>query len=189
VGRAGNIMKRWLPLAVAVTGVCGLVYLAVQQELRRYADDPQIQLAEDAAYAIETGASVESQVPGDRIPIERSCAPFITVFDDRGEVLRSSGLLHGLLRGLPVGVLEYVRRHGEERVTWQPERGVRIAAVVVRYGGERPGFVLAGRSLREIEKRESAAATEAAIAWILTMAASLVVAVLAEMLIPGTRAI
>ena len=117
MGRAGNIMKRWLPLAVAVTGVCGLVYLAVQQELRRYADDPQIQLAEDAAYAIETGASVESQVPGDRIPIERSCAPFITVFDDRGEVLRSSGLLHGLLRGLPVGVLEYVRRHGEERVT------------------------------------------------------------------------
>ena len=53
----------------------------------------------------------------------------------------------------PHGVLEYVRDHGEERVTWQPERRVRIAAVVVRYEGKGSGFVLAGRSLREIEGR------------------------------------
>ena len=188
MGRVGNIMKRWLPLAVVITAVCGLVYLAVQQELRHYADDPQIQLAEDAAYAIENGASIESRVPEGGIAIERSGAPFITVFDDRGAVVRSSGLLHGRPRELPVGVLEYVRKHGEDRITWQPERGVRIAAIIVRYGGERPGFVLAGRSLREIEKRKSAVAAVAGIAWILTMTASLVVAVLAEMLIPGTRA-
>ena len=187
MARFGNIMKRWLPLAVVITALCGLVYLAVQQELRHYADDPQIQLAEDAAYAIENGASIESQVPESGIAIERSGAPFMSVFDERGGVLRSSGLLHGRLRELPAGVLEYVRKHGEDRITWQPERGVRIAAIIVRYSGEKPGFVLAGRSLREVERRESAAAVEAGLAWIVTMLASLVVVILAEMLIPGTR--
>lgn len=189
MGRAGNIMRRWLPLAAVITLLCGLVYLAVQQQLRHYADDPQIQLAEDAAYALEHGASIESQVPEGGVAIERSSAPFITVFDDRGGVVRSSGLLHGRLRELPAGVIEYVRKRGTDRITWQPERGVRIAAIIVRYGGARPGFVLAGRSLREIERRESAVAVQAGIAWVVTLAASLAVAALAEMLIPGTRAI
>ncbi len=38
-------------------------------------------------------------------------------------------------------------------MTWQPERRVRIATVVVRYEGRESGFVLAGRSLREVEER------------------------------------
>ncbi len=37
--------------------------------------------------------------------------------------------------------------------------GVRNAVVVVRYGGEHPGFVLAGRSLREVEQRVSVMGT------------------------------
>ena len=32
---------------------------------------------------------------------------------------------------------------------------MRSATVISRVGGSRPGFVLAGRSLREVEKRES----------------------------------
>ena len=40
-----NILRHWFPLAVVATAFCGLVYVAVQQELRQNANDPQIQMA------------------------------------------------------------------------------------------------------------------------------------------------
>ena len=58
------------------------------------------------------------------------------------------------------------RQHGEERLSWQPRRGVRIAAVVQRVGGAHPGFVLAGRSLREVEDREEQVLQMAGATWI-----------------------
>ena len=50
-----NIIRHWLPLAVLTFAFCGLVYLAVQQDLRIGANDPQIQMAEDIASAITGG--------------------------------------------------------------------------------------------------------------------------------------
>jgi hypothetical protein len=177
-----NILRQWFPLAIVITAVCGLVYLAVQQELRQTANDPQIQIAEDTAAALENGTPVESLVPVEKVAIERSLAPFVMVFDDRGEVLGSSALLLGRVPQLPAGIFDYVRTHGEDRVTWEPEPSVRIAAVVVRCQGAQPGFVLAGRSLREVEVREGNAELEAGAAWIVTLAASLAAVALGEFL-------
>jgi len=182
-----NIFRQWLPLAVAITAVCGLVYLAVQQELRQTANDPQIQIAEDAAAALENGAAVDSILPAGKVAIERSLAPFVMVFNDRGEVAASSAALHGETPQLPPGILEYVRTHGQDRVTWQPEGDVRIAAVVVRHQGAQPGFVLAGRSLREVEIREGNAELEAGAAWILTLAVTLVMCALGEWILSSKR--
>jgi hypothetical protein len=35
-----RIIKKWLPLAIATAGLCGLVYLTIQQSLRMGANDP-----------------------------------------------------------------------------------------------------------------------------------------------------
>lgn len=115
--KAKNVFRQWLPIAVAITAACGLVYLAVQQELRQTANDPQIQMAEDAAAALENGATVDSRVPAEKVAIESSLAPFVMVFDDRGGVLGSSATLHGKTPELPEGILDYVRGHGQDRVT------------------------------------------------------------------------
>jgi hypothetical protein len=181
-----NILRQWIPLAVVISALCGLVYLAVQQELRQSANDPQIQIAEDAGRALENGAAADSQVPADPVAVESSLAPFVMVFDDSGKVAGSSATLRGETPQLPAGVLDYVRTHGEDRVTWQPESGVRIAAVVVRINGAHPGFVLAGRSLREVEVREDNALTVAGVAWAFTLAASLAACALAEWIL-GTK--
>jgi hypothetical protein len=180
-------LRLWLPLAVVITAMCGLVYVAVQQVLRQTANDPQIQMAEDAAAALESGAAVESVVPPEKTAIEGSLAPFVMVFNDQGEVVGSSAQLHGQVPRLPTGVLDYVRSHGEDRVTWQPEPGVRIAAVIVRSQGAQPGFVLAGRSLREVEVREDNAQLEAAAAWFVTMAVSLAAVILGELFLAEKR--
>ena len=148
----GKIIKKWLPLAFATAGLCALVYLTVQQSLRMGANDPQIQMAEDAASHLNAGASVESVLPSTRVEIADSLAPFVIIFDESGKVLASSATLHAAIPAYPAGVLDYVRQNGQDRVTWQPEAGVRMATVITAY---KNGFVMAGRSLTEIEKRES----------------------------------
>ena len=143
-------IKAWAPLALASIGLTFLVYLVFQQAGRMGANDPQIQMAEDAAARLEGGASPAEVVPADTVEISTSLAPFVVVFDPGGAVLASSAELHGAAPALPDGVLAYAQTHGEDRITWQPEPGVRMAAVVVPYPG---GAVLAGRPLREVESR------------------------------------
>jgi hypothetical protein len=69
----------------------------------------------------------------------------------------------------PGGVLANVRQRGEERLTWQPVRGpaaVRIAAVIERVNGPHPGFVLAGRNMREVESRIGDVEKMAGLTWL-----------------------
>jgi len=174
------ILRGWLPMAFVITAMCGLVYLATQQTLRLGANDPQIQLAEDAAEHLSGGGTVESILPARQIDLAKSIAPFIIVFDEAGKPLASSALLNGEIPNLPAGVFDYVRQNGEDRITWQPEAGVRMAIVVVRVSGTNPGFVLAGRSLREVEIRENQVYQEAGAAWIISLLGSLVAVILCE---------
>jgi hypothetical protein len=177
-----KILDRWLPLVTIITILCALVYLMDQQVLRMSANDPQIQLAEDGADALAQGASAQSLLPANSIDVAKSLASFIIVYNDAGEPTASSGLLHGKIPTLPVGVLDYVRKTGEDRVTWQPEGGVRIATVVVRASGNSPGFVLVGRSLRETEKRVDQLNLLVGAAWLAALSATMVVVVLSELI-------
>lgn len=167
-----KVIRIWLPLALIISALCGLVYLVEQQALRMTANDPQIQLAEDAADALTNGASAESVIPIDKVNIASSLAPFMIVFDDSGNPVASSALLHDQIPAYPEGVFDHVRKNGEDRVTWQPEPGVRIASVVVAYSGAQNGFVMAGRSLRETEKRVDQMGFYAIVAWAATLLAT-----------------
>ena len=173
-----RIIKKWLPLAIATAGLCALVYLTVQQSLRMGANDPQIQMAEDAAAQLNAGASVEAVIPSAKVEIAESLAPFMIVFDKSGNVLASSATLHGAVPAYPAGVLDYVRQKGQDRVTWQPEAGVRMATVVAPY---KNGFVMAGRSLTEVEKRESQVESLSGLAMLGIWAMTLIVIVLGEL--------
>jgi hypothetical protein len=149
-----TILKHWLLMAIIVTGLSWLIYAVVQQNLRLTADDPQIQMAEDTAAKLADGQPVQNVVPSEKVDIANSLAPYIIVFDTLGKPLASSAQLDGQTPTIPPGVLDYVRQNGEDRITWQPQPGVRSAIVVTQSKGPHQSFVLAGRSLREVEKRE-----------------------------------
>jgi hypothetical protein len=93
-------------------------------------------------------------------------------------------VLNGQSPHLPDGVLDYVRRHGEDRITWQPEPGVRIATVVTRYSSARSGFVLVGRSMREVEKRIDQITLFCAVTWLLTVGLALILLTASEFVHP-----
>jgi hypothetical protein len=157
-------------LAGIATGIALALYAIPQQVLRNGGNDPQIQLATDAAARLEGGAAPSEAVPAGDVDMAHSLAPFVIAYDDQGRPLASQAKLNGAVPIPPAGVFESVRQHGEERVSWQPilgkTRGVRIAAIVERVGGAHPGFVLAGRSLREVESRIEQVREMAGLTWL-----------------------
>jgi hypothetical protein len=151
--RVTQALEAWVPLAIAIGATGVLVYLAVQQAYRTSANDPQVQMAEDAAAGLGAGRLAASYDVAEKVDVAMSLSPWLAVYDERARPEAWSGQLDGLPPVLPRGVYEHVRSAGEERVTWQPRPGVRVATVVRRVGGKRSGFVVAGRSLRETERR------------------------------------
>jgi hypothetical protein len=172
-----TIFKVWLTFAVVITAFCMLAYTTVQQALRNGLNDPQIQMAEDAAFALDNGAAVDSLVIGAKVEMSRSLAPFIVIYDNNGKPTAGSGLLDGQLPEFPKGSLDYAKQNGQNRVSWQPNDNVRVAAVVMPY---KDGFVMAGRNMREVEQRESQTEMFAGMTWILAMIAAFVVIAFGE---------
>ena len=158
----------FLPSAALATALCGLVYVAVQQDLRTGANDPQVQLAEDAAARLDAGASPSSVVGPATVDVARSLAPFVVVYDPSGSVLATDGQLDSGPPRVPSGVLAAARANGRNAISWQPRAGVRVATVTVPWQG---GTVMAGRSLRLVEERESALEVMVGAAWVVTLAA------------------
>lgn len=157
----------WLPSVAIVSMLCLLSYATVQHSLRTGAYDPQMQMAEDGARALEGGEAPAALVPRTaHVEISESLAVYTLIYDDGGTLLESGAVIGGEAPVLPAGVLDYTKAHGEDRLTWQPKVGVRQAIVLRHFGGAHPGTILVGRSMREIEKRISDTAFMAGIVWL-----------------------
>jgi hypothetical protein len=163
-----------LVLAGIATGVALALYAIPQHVLRSGLNDPQIQMATDVAaklesYGVNNGLRQGALLaPGTAAGVDmaRSLSPFFIVFNDEGRPIGSTAQLAGQIPTPPQGVFDYVQQHGEDRLTWQPRRGVRIAAVVERVNGPQPGFVLAGRNMREVESRIAEVKIMAGFTWL-----------------------
>ena len=153
--RLRRALRPWLLTSAVWSGAVLALRLVEHQQLRLQANDPQVQLAEDAAARLAVGAAPAAVLPpGGEVDIARSLAPFVAIYDATGTPLASSGKLHGAAPRLPGGVLDFARAQGGHRLSWQPEAGVRHALVVVPVRGRAAAFVVAGRSLREVEARK-----------------------------------
>jgi hypothetical protein len=152
----GHRLFRFVLKLAIVAGIFLTVSVIGQQILRQDANDPQIQMAEDAAATLTNENIPAAVVPrGALIDPAKSLAPFIAVYDVNGKILESSGVVGGKPPMPPSGVFAYAQAHSEDRVTWQAASGDRMATVIVPVHGRFTGFVLVARSLREVESRES----------------------------------
>jgi hypothetical protein len=174
------IIKSWLPLAAAITLICGIVYTVAQQLNRQSANDPQIEMAQDAAAALARGMEAESLVVGPKADIAMSLAPYLIIFDEAGKPVVSSGVLDGRIPSPPIGVFDYTRQNRQDILTWQPRPGIRSATVVRYFSGARTGFVLAGRSLFEVENRIDKLMIGIAFGWLFTIISTLIVVLIIE---------
>ncbi len=144
-----QINRLGLAYFVLAVGLTSLIFVSVQQSLRLGANDPQIQLAHD---------SLVGAINGPVIDVSSSLASFEIIFDEQHNVLAATGQLDGKTPTPPAVVFEYAKTHSDDRFTWEPKSGVRLATVVVHHDG---GYVLAARNMREVEIREDRAQTYA----------------------------
>lgn len=185
-GRPAIIYNALVLMALS-TGLALALNTIPQQVLRQGANDPQIAMATDVTEWLQRGDMVEMLQHGAlplaaggaaNIDMAKSLSPFVIVYNDQGQPLASQAVLNGKTPTPPMGVFDNVRQKGEARVSWQPvlgrEHGVRIAAVIQRVNGSTPGFVLAGRNLREVEAREAQVGQLALLTWIGMMGVILV---------------
>src|SRR5579859_6651278 len=135
-----HIIKIWIPFVFISTVLAGTILLAVQQNYRQSANDPQIYLAEDAAHYLSDG-STEISNYNNRLNVEisESLYPFVMIFDEKGKLIAGDALINGQapVFYLPTGIFKWVANHGEDRVTWQPQSGVRIATVIVPFSSSK----------------------------------------------------
>jgi hypothetical protein len=156
----------WIPLATLAVLVAGMVYLTVQQSYRSSANDPQLQMATDAANALDAGADPQSLVPADKIDIATSLAPYLAIYDSSARLVASSATQHGQPLDVPSGVFASAKASSPNVVSWQTTTGER-SAIVVMPSSE--GYALAGRSLRPTEEREDQLLQQVAAACIVTL--------------------
>jgi hypothetical protein len=142
-------------LGVLFTLIGGAASLVVQQMLRRGADQPQWQMASEAADRLGRGEDPVHVLPNNEVDLRGGLAPFLLYFDEQKRPLAGNGYLDQSLPSPPTGVFDVARVHGSHTVSWQPNPQVRIAAVILPVNGGRSGYVLAGRSLETTERYES----------------------------------
>lgn len=150
-------MKRnlacWLIGSFILVVIFGTIYGAGQFVLRSGANDPQVQTVENIADKLSRGSN-PTDFTGD-VSDARYSPTFFVIYDEKGGIITGSGFLNGGIPTPPHGIFDYAKAHKEDRFTWQPQTDVRLATVVLYYndyGGK--GFVLAARSLKDVEKRE-----------------------------------
>ena len=167
--------ESFLLILVIVTLLVGGIYVTDQQMLRLGANDPQIQLSEDLSHNLSSGQIDPSAAFQNDLSIDlnQSISPFSAVFDDQGNLISSNAHLGQSPLSLPSGIFDYVRQNGEDRITWQPRPGLRFATVINHFSSnDQSGFVMSGRSLREVEDRINQLTLQAGFGWLITLIAA-----------------
>ncbi len=159
-----KMLSKYVFAFIFVTVICALVFVSVQQSLRYAANDPQIQIVEDGVVSLKDNDQRPLFGP-DKFDLEKSLGTFIALYDKDGKVLESNATLNGEAPQPPQGIFEAAKNKGHNEVTWKPKDNVRQALVIMPIGNQAGEFLLAGRSLREVEKRTNQIFIITSVAW------------------------
>jgi hypothetical protein len=167
----------FLSQLVVISLICAMLYLTVQQCYRMGANDPQLQISSNICDRLSRGQPAGNLFNGDSLDIARTQSTFGVLFDPSGQPIQSTGLLNGKMPHLPSGVFAFTKDKGEDRISWQPERGVRIAMVIQQVSAPGIGFVGIGRSLKDVEERIQNLGWMVLICWLISIGVVIVNAI------------
>ena len=158
-----NIFIFWIVIIFLVTFTCLLTYVVTQQVIRLGANELPVQFATETSTRLENGQSVKDAIPDETIDISKSLGTFVMIFDKDKNLIATSAMMGNVKPDYAKGVLDYVDKRGEDRVTWQPQVGLRFATVATKI---RDKYIVAGRSLQEPEKLIGTIGNIAFLAWL-----------------------
>ncbi|MFF1634556.1 hypothetical protein [Leifsonia sp. NPDC058248] len=148
----------WMVGAFVLTAAFAAIFVTAQQIERQGADDAGTRLAAEVAASLQGGGEPRVSTHED---LGSSLEPFYIVYDSSDRPRFGTGYLHGSLATVPPGVL-HAAALAPNRVTWQPQPGLRFATTSIRSGSE---TVLAGQSLAPSEARTDRLMLLLALGW------------------------
>lgn len=146
----------------------GLVFIATQQSLRLSANDPQIQIAQDILNSLSQGADPKQLSPT-TVDMASATSAFVIIYDNNQKAVGTTVELDKKTPVPPSKSFDKTKSNNESRFTWEPKKGLRQAAVMVKY---KDGYVLVGKSLGEIENRINVILRIVGVAWVVGIAAT-----------------
>lgn len=145
------LARKFLPFFVVLVFVFGGLYIGCQQLIRQTANLEPLEAVRDAGTAISNGV-IPTLVSGNHpVDLKNSASVFLQIFDEKGNLISGSARLDGQSPLPPKDVFAKARKSGQNRFSWQPQKGVREAVVLMHIAPNK-GFVLSGVSLSEPEK-------------------------------------
>lgn len=144
---------KWVQYALIIILVGGFAALSVAHLYRFNFDVPQIEITEALQNALLLGAQPQEVVPDSSgvIDVGKITTPLVAVFDAEGQAVAYNAMVNGSAPVPPKGVFEEALARGENRITWEPEEGTRIALIVRPVGDA--GFAVSGKNLRIAEEQ------------------------------------
>jgi hypothetical protein len=166
-----TFLKRSIFITIILAMIFWFAFSLAQQILRQGANDPQLQIAQDSAAflaAAQEPAFLHANTYG-TVDLAKSSAPFLVTFTADKKPMAFTATFNGQIPTPPAGVFDYAKAHGEDKITWQPAKGVRIALVAAYYKSPKgEGYVFSGRSLAGVEKLISSLQFMTFWAWLIT---------------------
>ena len=102
------IIKRWLPLAFAVSAVFVYSYILSQQYFRMVGNDAQVEIAGNIEQALSEGTTLDAFTTSHLIDMERSLTPYAIFYGIDQKPVSGNGSLDGNYPVPPKGVFEYL---------------------------------------------------------------------------------
>jgi hypothetical protein len=173
-------LEAWIPSALILTLVFFFGGMAISQVYRTSADDPQVQYVEEIGNYLSTKDSDPKNVTGDqKIDPAKSLSPFVIIFNNDRKTVTSSADFEG---GTPIPasskfskinksyLFGLLKNEGQVRFSWGLNSKVRVAAVLSSYQveGKDAGYILVGRSLKEVDGRILYSIVTLAIGWLIS---------------------
>lgn len=163
----------YVPIAIVITFLSGLIFVCIQQTIRLGANDQPLELAQNLASGLATKNALPTDFPVGKSDISKSLTPVFMVFDSRKKMIGTTAKLNNKPAQFPTGVLDKAKEEGLNMVTWQPQKGVRLASVSVYFKEKSEGYVVVARSLVQTERLEDMLQTLVGIGWLVTLFAFL----------------
>ncbi len=169
----------WLPMAWVITVLVMLVFVVSQQTTRYEANQPQVAIALELSAQLSSGTDPASLFGTGNHELAQTLNSFAIIYDAQHRPIAGNVNLNGKLPDFPAGALDYSLKHGEHRVTWQPNSAIRVASVIRPYSyKDKTGFVVVGRSLQESEAAIELVGKLALVGWLGALLGSLELRVL-----------
>lgn len=170
----------FLPFAVCITLLSALIYFSSQQVIRLSANEMPSLSVDTALARISIGQQLGTILPNIPIELSKPFGFFFSAYNEQKVLTIAQTTVHGAPVSVPSGVLDYAKSHGKDRVTWQPETGIRLATVVV-YEPRTKTYLVAGRDLTDYEHRIQTLGLQILFGWGITMIATFGAVVLTHM--------